>query len=153
MTSKPRHDVPVFIRSNDDKKIALAAAGYPATGPVTLQHAPEGDKYTNLSAQWMLVEHGDLYTILLYPSDGNRCLQASGSTVGAAVVVGPVDPSNRLQLWRFSSDGHIACAGAPGTELGFVGDLPIPGLLLQITLEHDSHNTGDLFHVDVVAGG
>lgn len=142
---------PVFIRSHVNPRVALTVASLPPAGAVTFATV-ETDEWDSLASQWVLTSVSDDVCLIRSFTFGDEYLQAASATSNAAVSIGAQDPTNELQLWtvRHTSDPHYIASVVPGFELGFPGDIPVPGLSLELVSQHDSHELGDCFTISQV---
>lgn len=133
---------PYFIVSEDNESLAVAAD--PASGQVTLVADP-GDLRPD--AMWVfepLPGAESLYRVWLYASSGGLYLTASGDSAGSAVVVAPAEPGADTQFWLVD-DGVWYASGRRDLVLGFPGDVPVPGIFLDLAEAPDRHTLPDKF--------
>jgi hypothetical protein len=141
---------PIFIRSADNPRLALTVVANPPAhaSQVTLEAVDAADWNTPLS-QWVVnaVAEG-VFQVALFASAGALLLEAASDDLNANVQVGNVDPANNLQLWRLeldATDQWLASVGASDFQVGFSGDIPVPGMAVQLMTPNDTHNLGDKF--------
>lgn len=150
---------PLFLTSEDNPSMAFSVTTNPpgAGNPVVLGQLASPEWQSVLS-QWLFEPLSDgVGRIALFPTigtaDGTLYLTAAGTTVSTALTVAAGDASSG-QFWsteRSDSGGFwLTTPGAPGLEAGFAGDIPVPGMAVELVAGHDTHNRGDRFHLGPV---
>ena len=148
---------PVLLRSEDNPNMVFSVVtNPPAAGPVTLEQVSDPE-WQDVLSQWVLEPLSDgVFRIALFPTIGDAAgtlyLTAAGTTTGTALTIAASDASSG-QVWSSESSpagDWLTTPGAPGLEVGFAGDIPVPGSALELVAAHDTHNLGDRFSVSSV---
>jgi hypothetical protein len=149
-TPKPKPNLRlVTIASNDNPMLLVSSATYPpaAGSQVTFDQA-RTDTNIQPYSWWVLhpvTKDRQVFQILFHSADGNLCLTASAATANASLTLSLIDPSNPLQLWHLISN-H----GQTNMQIGFLNDIPLKNMALQLIPQPDTHETGDAFIISDV---